>query len=239
MRRWLVERFFAWIQWQRRILIRWESTPTVSLALSSLPALLSSSNNFEIGSTHWRQEAGQARLLCQAAGSRADRFVPYQDRDLLRYSLGAADAHWLSLKPELEGLIVPSKFYGIAAAGRPLIAITASNGEIARLVRQYGCGVVIDPGDARALVRALVMLSTDEEKTAAMDTRARAMLDAYFTRRHAFERWRTCSIQSNNRPKRLLPIYGLCNTLRGEYRKRRIRVYLEPDSCGRSLAWIF
>ena len=23
-RRWLVERFFAWIQWQRRILVRWE-----------------------------------------------------------------------------------------------------------------------------------------------------------------------------------------------------------------------
>jgi transposase len=24
VRRWLVERFFAWIQWQRRILVRWE-----------------------------------------------------------------------------------------------------------------------------------------------------------------------------------------------------------------------
>jgi transposase len=24
MRRWLVERFFAWMQWQRRILVRWE-----------------------------------------------------------------------------------------------------------------------------------------------------------------------------------------------------------------------
>ena len=24
MRRWLVERFFAWIQWQRRILVRWQ-----------------------------------------------------------------------------------------------------------------------------------------------------------------------------------------------------------------------
>ena len=24
MRRWLVECFFAWIQWQRRILVRWE-----------------------------------------------------------------------------------------------------------------------------------------------------------------------------------------------------------------------
>ena len=26
-RRWLVERFFAWIQWQRRILVRWEFYP--------------------------------------------------------------------------------------------------------------------------------------------------------------------------------------------------------------------
>src|SRR5246127_5228749 len=26
-RRWMVERFFAWIQWQRRILVRWEYYP--------------------------------------------------------------------------------------------------------------------------------------------------------------------------------------------------------------------
>jgi hypothetical protein len=24
MRRWVIERFFAWIQWQRRILVRWK-----------------------------------------------------------------------------------------------------------------------------------------------------------------------------------------------------------------------
>jgi len=130
-----------------------------------------------------------AYCVKQRGLERGFRFVPYQDRNQLRHSLGAADVHWLSLRPELEGLIVPSKFYGVAAAGRPLVAITASNGEIARLVRKYGCGVVIDPGDAKGLVRALVMLSTDEEKTAAMGTRARAMLDAHFTRRHAFERW--------------------------------------------------
>jgi glycosyltransferase involved in cell wall biosynthesis len=132
------------------------------------------------------------KLACcvkQQGLERSFRFISYQSRNLLRHSLGVADVHWLSLKPELEGLIVPSKFYGIAAAGRPLVAITANNGEIARLVRQYGCGVVIEPGDAKALVRALVMLSTDEEKTRAMGTRARAMLDANFTRRHAFDRW--------------------------------------------------
>jgi len=107
----------------------------------------------------------------------------------LKYSLCVADVHWISQRPELEGLIVPSKFYGIAAAGRPVIAITAKNGEIARLVRQHDCGVVIDPGDAKALVRVLVMLSSDIEKTVAMGARARAMLDAHFTQRRAFERW--------------------------------------------------
>src|SRR5262249_22955977 len=50
MRRWLVERFFAWIQWQRRILIRWEYHAH-NFLVSSLPASSSSSNDFEIGSS--------------------------------------------------------------------------------------------------------------------------------------------------------------------------------------------
>ena len=50
-RRWLVERFFAWIQWQRRILVRWEYHAQNFSALSSSPASLSSSDDFEIGSS--------------------------------------------------------------------------------------------------------------------------------------------------------------------------------------------
>jgi glycosyltransferase involved in cell wall biosynthesis len=117
------------------------------------------------------------------------RFAAYQRRELLRQSLGAADVHWLSLKPELEGLIVPSKFYGIAAAGRPLIAISSKDGEIAGLVRRHDCGVVIEPGDVDALVATLVGLAADEDKRLAMGARARSMLEAHFARRHAFARW--------------------------------------------------
>jgi colanic acid biosynthesis glycosyl transferase WcaI len=118
------------------------------------------------------------------------RFFPYQDQALLKYSLCAADAHWISLRPELEGLVVPSKFYGVAAAGRPIIAISAKDGEIARLVEQHGCGLVIEPGNAQALAEALSRLSTDSKCIADMGVRARAMLEAHFTRRQAFERWR-------------------------------------------------
>src|SRR4029078_9727620 len=49
MRRWLVERFFAWLQWQRGSSFVGSTTPTISSALSSLPASLCSSNDFEIG----------------------------------------------------------------------------------------------------------------------------------------------------------------------------------------------
>ena len=118
-------------------------------------------------------------------------FLPYQENDVLKYSLSVPDVHWISLRPELEGLIVPSKVYGIAAAGRPIIAITAKTGEIARLVESYNCGVTIEPGDASGLVKAIARLSSDPEGTAIMGQRARAMLEAEFTRRRAFERWET------------------------------------------------
>jgi glycosyltransferase involved in cell wall biosynthesis len=90
----------------------------------------------------------------------------------------------------VEGMIVPSKFYGIVAAGRPIIAITARDGEIARLVEQAKCGLVIEPGQAKTLAREILHLSADTGAVSAMGARARAMLDAKFTRRQALDRWR-------------------------------------------------
>ena len=49
--------------------------------------------------------------------------------------MAAADVHLVSLLPQIEGLIVPSKFYGILAAGRPAIFIGDAEGEIAREIR--------------------------------------------------------------------------------------------------------
>ena len=39
-RRWLVERFFAWLQWQRRILVRWEYYPENFLGFVQLACLV-------------------------------------------------------------------------------------------------------------------------------------------------------------------------------------------------------
>ncbi|MGC2524076.1 MAG: glycosyltransferase family 4 protein, partial [Stellaceae bacterium] len=117
-------------------------------------------------------------------------FFPYQDRSRLKFSLGVADVHLISLRPELEGLIVPSKLYGIAAAGRSIVAIAAADGDVARFVQRAGCGVVIAPGAGELLAEALRRLRADPGCVAEMGRRARAALDADFTRRQAFARWR-------------------------------------------------
>jgi colanic acid biosynthesis glycosyl transferase WcaI len=120
----------------------------------------------------------------------AFRFLPYQARTLLSYSLGAADVHWVSLDPRLEGLIVPSKFYGIAAAGKPIIVIGDPNGELGRLVQRNACGFAIAPGDSEALAATLRQVLNAPQAVLDTGDRARKMLDVHFTRRQGLARWR-------------------------------------------------
>ena len=118
------------------------------------------------------------------------RFFPYQDRKLLKYSLSVPDVHWISLQPALSDLMFPSKFYGIAAAGRPILALTGKEGEIARLVRDHDCGFAFEPGDITATADAIALLAQNRARCEKMGFNARAMLDSKFTRRRAIEQWR-------------------------------------------------
>src|SRR5262249_59831598 len=99
------------------------------------------------------------------------------------------DVHWLSIIPRLEGLIISSKFYGLAAAGQPIVMIGDAEGEIARLVRRYRCGIVIAPGDAAMLAETLRRWSNEPQIVTEMGARARQMLDAQFNRRRALDQW--------------------------------------------------
>jgi glycosyltransferase involved in cell wall biosynthesis len=116
-------------------------------------------------------------------------FRPHQPRDRLEDTLGAADAHWISLRPELEGLIVPSKFYGILAAGRPVVAVASPDGEIGRIVADTGCGFAIEPGDADGLARAIETVADDPILRRTMAERARQASECRFPRASALERW--------------------------------------------------
>lgn len=118
-------------------------------------------------------------------------FLPYQDASAMSDTLALAHVHIVTLRPAFEGLVVPSKTYGIFAAGRPTIFIGAPDGEVARLLQEFSCGLTVPEGDAPALVAAIRMLAADPDRCRAMGENARAAFEAHFTLQHAVARWET------------------------------------------------
>ena len=89
------------------------------------------------------------------------RFLPPQPRAQLAASLSAADLHLVTLRPGCERLVFPSKLYGIAAVGRPVIFVGPVDCEMAATVRDGGFGVVVPPSDAGAIAGAIRRLAAD------------------------------------------------------------------------------
>ena len=83
------------------------------------------------------------------------RFLPYQKRKRLSLSLSSADLHVVGLAKGLAGYVVPSRLYGVLAAGRPVIAAAEEDSETARLVSEVGCGIVVEPGRPELLARTI------------------------------------------------------------------------------------
>ena len=116
-------------------------------------------------------------------------FKPHQSRDVLSHSLSAADLHLTILRPSLEGLIVPSKLYGIAAAGRPIIHIGDPCGEIAQLLTAGDCGLAVSEGDSRGLIKAIRRIAEDNALCAAMGSRARRLVNRELNQEASLNAW--------------------------------------------------
>ena len=142
----------------------------------------------------WLFVGGGAQLSTLKAridqrGDRNVRFEPYQPRGRLSESLSVPDVHLITLRPGLEGLIVPSKYYGIAAAGRPAIFIGDPDGEIGRILSATHTGLVVAEGDGAALARAIVSLADDPRSVDDMGRRARALFEAKYDLTFAVAAW--------------------------------------------------
>lgn len=116
-------------------------------------------------------------------------FKSYQPREYLSESLSVADMHIVSLNPKLEGLIVPSKFYGIAAVGRPTIFIGDPVGEVANLIEHYDCGLIIGVGDGMNMANKIIDAVNFPDIPQQWGHNARAMFDAKFDKQSAMRNW--------------------------------------------------
>ena len=101
------------------------------------------------------------------------RFLPSQPASKLSESLSAADAHIVTMRPNLCGLVVPSKVYGVLAAGRPCLFVGPKDSEAARLILETGAGSVIESGNPSSLAGMILDWMNDAPAHAAACRRAR------------------------------------------------------------------
>jgi len=134
---------------------------------------------------------GKSRLEDWVCRERLEnvRFVGYQAKEHLRYSLSAGDIHLVTLRAEMEGLSVPSKVYGIMAVGRPVVFIGPERSEVAALVRDAGCGVVFAPGECEKAAQTILDLARDHHRRARLGLAGRRYFEQFLDKPVAIQRF--------------------------------------------------
>jgi colanic acid biosynthesis glycosyl transferase WcaI len=125
----------------------------------------------------------------QVEGLQNIRLLDYFPRAELHASLSLADVHLISMRPEMTGIVVPGKLYGVMASGRPAIFVGPEHCESADTIRAAGCGLSITPGDVDGLCRAITLLAADQSLARRMGERGRSAFIASYERRLCCNSW--------------------------------------------------
>jgi colanic acid biosynthesis glycosyl transferase WcaI len=107
------------------------------------------------------------------------RFLPFFPASKIPSVLAAPDAHVITVKRGLEGVVVPSKLYGILAAGKPIIAVAPEETDVASLGAKFGFAVSTDPDNPEKVSAAIRSLVMNIEKVQTMGRAARAIAPDY------------------------------------------------------------
>ncbi|HUT57559.1 MAG TPA: glycosyltransferase family 4 protein [Phycisphaerae bacterium] len=119
----------------------------------------------------------------RARGLANVRFLPYEDRRDLAYSLSSGHVHVVYFGPGRDGMKVPCKTYGIMAVGGPILYVGSAGNEVADLVSTNRIGFVVRDGDAPGVVAAIKTLRSDPGLLREMSYRSRTV----FEREYDFE----------------------------------------------------
>ncbi len=113
---------------------------------------------------------------------------PYVQRESLSESLAGGDIGLVTQRDECCGSVVPSKVYGLMAAGRPILFIGPRAATPARIIERFGCGWHIPVGESTQLVALLDHLAAHPDEVAAAGARARQALLDHFDLSHGVAR---------------------------------------------------
>lgn len=123
--------------------------------------------------------AQRAQLEAAAISCSNLRILPFFPASKIPSVLAAADAHIITIKRGLQGVVVPSKMYGILAAGKPIVAVAPKQTDVASLGVKLGFGIATDPDNPAEFAVAVRGLAADPQKLKRMGEAALAAAPDY------------------------------------------------------------
>lgn len=107
------------------------------------------------------------------------RFIPYQNKADLIYSLNAGDVHWVVNARGIKGVSVPSKLYGVMAAGKTVFGVLEDGSEARIIIEECKCGVCIEPGSYELIYEKLKDIIDNINDYKYLGGRGKAYIDRY------------------------------------------------------------
>lgn len=117
------------------------------------------------------------------------KFIPYQDKSDLIYSLNAGDVHWVVNAKGIKGISVPSKLYGVMAAGKTVFGVLEENSEARLIVEDCNCGVCIEPGKYDLIYNELLNVIDNIDEYKLLGTKGKTYVDSYIKKDVAIEKY--------------------------------------------------
>lgn len=144
-------------------------------------------------------DAAAERMRARVGRNARVQFRPRQPPEKLAALLATADAGLVSVRRGMSRFVLPTKTYGIMAAGRPFVA-TSDPGDDLHALAQAGCGLWAPAGDAAALARAILRLRQNPRLAEQLGREARAHAEARYSIDAAARRWEAWLSGGDERP---------------------------------------
>lgn len=126
-------------------------------------------------------------------------FIPYQDKADLIYSLNAADIHWVVNAKGIKGVSVPSKLYGVMAAGKPVLGVLDEGSEARLIVEECNCGVCIEPGNYKEISRNIEYILNNKELIKSLGQNGRKYLEVNLTKDVSINKYKDTILSLDNK----------------------------------------
>lgn len=117
------------------------------------------------------------------------RFASFANEEDLEKRLNAADIHLASLRSEWDGVVVPSKFFGSLAVGKPVIYAGSENSSLAEWIREFKVGLILTDQNISSVRDEILKIAESPQQLQLSRENAYNVYRRFFSKKVVMDKW--------------------------------------------------